>query len=74
MKFVHLSDLHLGKRVNGYSMIEDQKYILLKILNVIDEQKAENATQKIETVRVTVTWNDPQSASMILDGYILVSK
>lgn len=41
MKFVHLSDLHLGKRVNGYSMLEDQKYILLKILNVIDEQKAE---------------------------------
>lgn len=41
MKFVHLSDLHLGKRVNGYSMIEDQKYILIKILNVIDEQKAE---------------------------------
>lgn len=41
MKFVHLSDLHLGKRVNGYSVIEDQKYILLKILNVIDEQKAE---------------------------------
>lgn len=41
MKFVHLSDLHLGKRVNGYSMVEDQKYILLKILNVIDEQKAE---------------------------------
>lgn len=41
MKFVHLSDLHLGKRVNGYSMIEDQKCILLKILNVIDEQKAE---------------------------------
>lgn len=41
MKFVHLSDFHLGKRVNGYSMIEDQKYILLKILNVIDEQKAE---------------------------------
>lgn len=39
MKFMHLSDLHLGKRVNGYSMIEDQKYILIKILNVIDEQK-----------------------------------
>ena len=45
-----------------------------EIVNEIDEQKAENATQKIETVRVTVTWNDPQSASMILDGYILVSK
>lgn len=39
MKFIHLSDLHLGKRVNGYSMLEDQKYILIKIINIIDEQK-----------------------------------
>lgn len=39
MKFIHLSDLHLGKRVNEFSMIEDQKYILIKILNVIDEEK-----------------------------------
>ncbi len=38
MKFVHLSDLHLGKRVNEYSMLEDQKYILKKIINIIDEQ------------------------------------
>ena len=45
-----------------------------EIINEINEAKAENATQKIETVRVTVTWNDPQSASMLLDGYILVSK
>lgn len=26
MKFIHLSDLHLGKRVNEYSMLEDQEY------------------------------------------------
>ena len=38
MKIIHLSDLHLGKRVNEFSMIEDQKYILKKILNVIDEE------------------------------------
>ena len=38
MKFMHLSDLHIGKRVNEYSMIEDQEYILKKILKVIDEQ------------------------------------
>lgn len=38
MKIIHLSDLHLGKRVNEFSMIEDQKYILKKILNIIDEQ------------------------------------
>ena len=38
MKLIHLSDLHLGKRVNEYSMLEDQEYILRKILNVIDEE------------------------------------
>ena len=37
MKFVHLSDLHIGKRVNEFSMIEDQKYILTQIINIIDE-------------------------------------
>ncbi|MGN1414960.1 MAG: exonuclease SbcCD subunit D [Anaerovoracaceae bacterium] len=39
MKFVHLSDLHLGKRVNEFSMLEDQKYILLKILQIIRSEK-----------------------------------
>ena len=39
MKFIHLSDLHLGKRVNEFSMIEDQEYILTKIINVIDDEK-----------------------------------
>lgn len=39
MKFIHLSDLHLGKRVNEYSMLEDQEYILNKIINIIDGEK-----------------------------------
>ena len=39
MKLIHLSDLHLGKRVNEFSMIEDQEYILTKIINIIDEEK-----------------------------------
>ena len=39
MKLIHLSDLHIGKRVNEVSMIEDQEYILLKILEVIDDEK-----------------------------------
>lgn len=38
MKLIHLSDLHLGKRVNEFSMLEDQAYILRKILTVIDEE------------------------------------
>lgn len=39
MKLIHLSDLHLGKRVNEFSMIEDQKYILNQILSIIDEEQ-----------------------------------
>ena len=38
MKFIHLSDLHLGKRVHDISMIEDQRDILTKILAIIDEE------------------------------------
>lgn len=39
MKFIHLSDLHIGKRVNEFSMLEDQKYILKVILGIIDDEK-----------------------------------
>lgn len=41
MKLIHLSDLHIGKRVNEVSMIEDQEYILLQILQILDEENAD---------------------------------
>ena len=39
MKFIHLSDLHLGKRVNDFPMTEDQRFILERILEIIYEEK-----------------------------------
>ena len=39
MKLIHLSDLHLGKRVNEFSMLEDQQYILTEILHIMDEEQ-----------------------------------
>lgn len=39
MKFIHLSDLHLGKKVNEISMLEDQRYILSRILAVVDAEE-----------------------------------
>ena len=39
MKFIHLSDLHIGKRVNEISMIEDQAYILTQIIRIIDGER-----------------------------------
>ena len=41
MKLIHLSDLHLGKRLYEFSMICDQEYILNQILKIIDENGAE---------------------------------
>lgn len=38
MKLMHLSDLHLGKRVCDYSMLPDQKYILDQILSIAQDE------------------------------------
>ena len=38
MKFLHLSDLHIGKRMNEFSLLEDQEYILTKMINIVDEE------------------------------------
>ena len=39
MKLLHIADLHIGKRVNEFSMLEDQKVILKDILRIVDEAK-----------------------------------
>ena len=39
MKFIHLGDLHLGKIVNEFSMIEDQRYVLKKVVSIVEEKK-----------------------------------
>ena len=38
MKILHLGDLHLGKSVNDYNMIDDQRYILEQVLTMIQDQ------------------------------------
>lgn len=39
MKILHLSDLHLGKRVNEFSMLEEQEFILNELLKIVDKEK-----------------------------------
>lgn len=41
MRLLHISDLHIGKRVNAFSMLEDQKYILRQILTIADNQQVD---------------------------------
>ena len=50
MKLMHLSDLHIGKRVNEFSMLEDQKYILRQILSIADTQGPDGDVYKRQKV------------------------
>lgn len=39
MRFIHIADLHIGKKLNGISLIEDQKYALKQVLRVVEERE-----------------------------------
>ncbi|MBC6713339.1 exonuclease SbcCD subunit D [Treponema sp. Marseille-Q3903] len=41
MKIAHISDLHLGKRLNEFSLLEDQRYILNEIIKIIDDSQVD---------------------------------
>ena len=39
MKLMHLSDLHLGKRLNEFSLLEDQAYILHQLVHIAQDER-----------------------------------
>ena len=39
MKLFHLGDLHIGKTVNGFSMLEDQKYVLEQLYQLVEQEQ-----------------------------------
>ena len=67
MKFIHLSDLHLGKRVNEISMTDDQSYILTQILNIID---AEHPDAVVIAGDVYDKFVPPAEAVTLFDGFL----
>lgn len=42
MKFAHLADLHIGKRVNGFLMLKDQEYVFEQIIDIIKDENIDN--------------------------------
>ena len=38
MKLIHISDLHIGKRLYGYDLEDDQRYILRQIIEIIESE------------------------------------
>ena len=67
MKFIHLSDLHIGKRVNEFSMLEDQKYILDRILDIIDAERPDAVFFAGDIYDKTVP---PTEAVELLDDFL----
>jgi len=67
MKLIHLSDLHLGKRVKDYSMLEDQDYILKKILQIVDEEAPAGVLIAGDVYNKPVP---PAEAVALFDGFL----
>lgn len=67
MKFIHLGDLHLGKNVNDFSMIDDQKYILKEIIGII---KAENIDAVLLAGDIYDRSVPSEEAVKVLDGFL----
>lgn len=38
MKFFHLSDLHIGKQLHHYSLLEEQKHILKQVVELAETE------------------------------------
>ncbi len=67
MRLIHLSDLHIGKRVNGFSMLEDQEFILKRILKVIDEEKPDGVIIAGDVYDKTIP---SEEAVQLLDDFL----
>lgn len=68
MKLIHLSDLHLGKRVNEFSMLEDQTYILTQILRIIGEEQPDGVLIAGDVYDKSVP---SAEAVALLDGFLV---
>ncbi len=67
MKLIHLSDLHIGKRVNEFSMLEDQKHILNCILDITSEQSPDAVIIAGDVYDKTVP---PAEAVLLFDEFL----
>lgn len=67
MKFLHLADLHLGKRVNGFDLLEDQRYILEQVLALCDDHGAEAVLLAGDIYDAPVP---PAAACTLLDWFL----
>ena len=68
MKLIHLSDLHLGKRLHQFSLLEDQRHILGEILRVLDDERPDAVVIAGDVYDKPVP---PAEAVELLDGFLV---
>ena len=68
MKFLHLADLHLGKRVNDFSLLEDQEFILQQLLEIAER---ENVDAVVIAGDVYDKSTPSEQAVMLLDTFLV---
>ncbi len=67
MKLIHLSDLHIGKKVNDYSMLDEQRYILERIVEDVKREKPDAVLISGDVYDKTTP---PLEAVMLLDEFL----
>lgn len=67
MKFLHLGDLHLGKRVNGFDFLEDQRFILDQVLALCEEHAVQAVVLAGDIYDAPVP---PAAAVTLLDWFL----
>lgn len=47
MRFFHLSDLHIGRQLHHYSLLEDQWHILNEVIGYVEQMHPQNAVASV---------------------------
>ncbi len=68
MKLIHLSDLHLGKRLGDFSLMEDQRHILGEILKLVDGERPDGVLIAGDVYDKSVP---SAEAVTLLDGFLV---
>ncbi|MBQ8184206.1 MAG: exonuclease SbcCD subunit D [Lachnospiraceae bacterium] len=67
MRFMHLSDLHLGKVVGGFSMLEDQAHMLKQIVEYAQKEQVDAVVVAGDVYDRSVP---PAQAVQLLDAFL----
>lgn len=67
MRLFHTADLHLGKKVNGFNLLEDQKFVLQQIVDLCKKYKPDGL---LIAGDIYDTSYPPEGALLLLDEFL----